>query len=71
MKAVEVHAIGGPETLHLIDVPTPVPGPEDILIEGESAGLNYADIMMRRGLYHGGPKPPFIPGFEAAGHIAA
>jgi NADPH2:quinone reductase len=71
MKAVEVHAIGGPETLHLIDVPTPVPGPEDILIEVESAGLNYADIMMRRGLYHGGPKPPFIPGFEAAGHIAA
>jgi NADPH2:quinone reductase len=71
MKAVEVHAIGGPETLHLVDVPTPVPGPEDVLIEVESAGLNYADIMMRRGLYHGGPKPPFIPGFEAAGHVAA
>ncbi len=41
------------------------------MIEVESAGLNYADIMMRRGLYQGGPKPPFIPGFEAAGHIAA
>lgn len=71
MKAVEVQSIGGPETLRLIDIPTPVPGPEDVLIEVESAGLNYADIMMRRGLYQGGPKPPFIPGFEAAGHIAA
>jgi NADPH2:quinone reductase len=71
MKAVEVRAFGGPETLHLMDTPTPVPGPEDVLIEVESAGLNYADIMMRRGLYLGGPKPPFIPGFEASGYIAA
>ena len=40
-------------------------------IETESAGLNYADVMMRRGMYVGGPKPPFIPGFEVAGHVAA
>jgi NADPH2:quinone reductase len=71
MKAIEVQSIGGPETLQLVEIATPVPGPEDVLIEVESAGLNYADIMMRRGLYLGGPKPPFIPGFEAAGHIAA
>jgi NADPH2:quinone reductase len=71
MKAVEVQAFGGPEVLRIIDTPTPVPGPEDVLIETESAGLNYADVMMRRGLYVGGPKPPFIPGFEAAGHVAA
>lgn len=71
MKAVEVASLGGPEVLRIIDVPTPVPGPEDVLIETESAGLNYADIMMRRGLYLGGPKPPFIPGFESAGVVAA
>ena len=71
MKAVEVQAFGGPEVLRIIDTPTPVPGPDDVLIETESAGLNYADVMMRRGMYVGGPKPPFIPGFEAAGHVAA
>lgn len=71
MKAIQVQSIGGPEVLHLIDLPTPVPGPDDVLIETTSAGLNYADIMMRRGLYVGGPKPPFIPGFEAAGQVAA
>lgn len=71
MKAVEVQAFGGPEVLRVIDLPTPAPGPDDLLIETESAGLNYADIMMRRGLYVGGPKPPFVPGFEAAGHVAS
>lgn len=71
MKAVEVQAFGGPEVLRVVEAPTPAPGPDDLLIETESAGLNYADIMMRRGLYVGGPKPPFVPGFEAAGHVAS
>ena len=71
MKIVQVNAFGGPEVLELAESPTPTVGPEDVLIETESAGLNYADIMMRRGLYVGGPKPPFIPGFESAGHVAA
>lgn len=69
MKRVVVTAFGGPEVLAIHDVPIPEPGPGDIRIRVKAAGINYADIMRRVGLYPGGPKPPYGAGFEVAGVV--
>ncbi|MBK6315199.1 MAG: alcohol dehydrogenase catalytic domain-containing protein, partial [Blastocatellia bacterium] len=71
MRAIEVAALGGTDQLELVNLPDPTPGPGEILIDIEACGLNYADVMMRRGLYVGGPPPRFIPGLEVAGTVAA
>ncbi len=49
MKAARFHKTGGPEVLIYEDVPDPVPGPGQILLKVEAAGVNYVDIMRRRG----------------------
>ncbi len=69
MKRVMVTKTGGPEVIAVEDVPVPKPGAGEVLIKMKAAGLNYADIMQREGLYLGGPKPPFGAGFEVAGTI--
>lgn len=67
MKAIVVHEAGGPENLVLEQVPDPEPGPEDLLVEVESAGLNFIDTYHRGGLY---PVDfPFTPGIEGAGTV--
>lgn len=71
MKVVEVRAFGGPENIAVAERPDPTAGPGEVVVDVEAAGVNYADVMMRRGLYVGGPKPPFVPGLEVAGTIAA
>lgn len=71
MRAIEVAAFGGSDQLEAVDVPAPVAGVGQVLIDIEACGLNYADVMMRRGLYVGGPSPRFIPGLEVAGTVAA
>jgi NADPH:quinone reductase-like Zn-dependent oxidoreductase len=47
----------------------PTPGPGDYLIRVTAAGINFADVMQTRGTYGGGPRPPYVAGFEAAGEI--
>jgi len=69
VKAVRVHATGGPEVLQLEDVPTPSPGPGEVLIRVEAAGVNFIDLYQRAGAYK--VATPFVPGQEAAGRIAA
>lgn len=58
--------LGGPEVLALAEVPDPVPGPGEILVEVEAAGLNFADAERLRGSYLP-PKLPFVPGGEVVG----
>lgn len=70
MKAVQVVQFGGPELLRYDDVPKPVPAANEVLIQVEAASVNYADTMQRRGVYPGGPQPPYIPGLEVAGRVA-
>jgi NADPH:quinone reductase len=73
MRAIFVDEPGGPEVLRLEDVEIPQPGPEEVLIEVAVAGVNFADVGMRAGMM-GGPhafEPPYTPGFEAAGVVAA
>ena len=67
MKAIRVHRTGGPEVLRLEDVPIPEPGPGQLLVRVEAAGVNFTDIYHRTGLYK--VKFPFTPGREGAGVV--
>lgn len=69
MRAIHFDKTGGPEVLYLADVPTPVPGPGQILIRHEAIGVNFIDIYHRTGLY---PAPlPSGLGQEGAGVVEA
>ena len=71
MRAVVVSEFGGPEVLQLQIVPDPVPGPDELLIAVEVAGVLWVETMIRSG--RGGPRfplrPPYIPGAGAAGVV--
>lgn len=69
MRRIVVTKFGGPETLALQEVAVPEPGQGEVLVRVVAAGVNYADIMQRNGLYPGGPTPPFGAGFEVSGVI--
>ena len=73
MRAVVIPEYGGVDVLEVRDVPDPVPGPEEVLVDVVCSAMNRADLLQRMGLYPApGPKPPFeIPGLEFAGRIAA
>ncbi len=71
MKAIYITRHGGPEALELRDAPDPVPGAGQVRVRVKAAGVNFADIMMRMGMYPGAPPTPFVPGYEAAGVIDA
>lgn len=67
MKAVRIHAAGGPENLRYEDVPAPSPGPGQVLIRVEAVGVNFIEIYQRSGLYK--VALPFTLGSEAAGAV--
>ena len=69
MKAVRVHSPGGPEVLRIEDLPPPSPGPGQVLIRVETAGVNFIDVYHCTGLY---PRDlPFTIGVEAAGTVTS
>jgi NADPH:quinone reductase-like Zn-dependent oxidoreductase len=68
MKAIRIHEDGGTEVLRYEDVPDPVPGPDEVLVELRAASLNHLDIWMRRGL-PSVPKPRIL-GADGAGVIS-
>src|SRR3954467_12341958 len=67
MRAIQVQEFGGPEVLQVADVPTPEPGPGQVLIRVTRAGINYADTHQRRNEYLAKAELPLIPGTEVAG----
>ncbi|MCW2996187.1 MAG: hypothetical protein JWQ18_3682 [Conexibacter sp.] len=74
MNAISVTAYGGPEVLHLVDAPEPVPGPGEVTITVTHAAVGLIDGLIRRGVFADNaavPKPPFIPGLEVAGSVRA
>jgi NADPH2:quinone reductase len=71
MKAIVITEPGGPEVLALRDVPAPVPGPGEVLIDVAAAGLNRADVLQRHGNYPVPPGAPEYPGLEVSGRVAA
>ncbi|HEV3129635.1 MAG TPA: alcohol dehydrogenase catalytic domain-containing protein, partial [Solirubrobacteraceae bacterium] len=71
MRAVVITRHGPPEVLQVQERPDPAPGPGEALIEVHAAGINFADLMARVGLYPDAPKPPSVVGYEVAGTVAA
>jgi NADPH:quinone reductase-like Zn-dependent oxidoreductase len=71
MHQVWITRYGPPEVLEVREAATPQPAPGEVLIKVAAAGINFADIMARLGLYPDAPKPPCVVGYEVAGEVAA
>jgi NADPH:quinone reductase-like Zn-dependent oxidoreductase len=68
---IVVTAFGGPEVLKYIEEDIPEPGRAEVRVRVLAAGVAYADVLMRRGLYPGTPTPPYTPGYDLVGEIDA
>ncbi|MHB2263855.1 NADPH:quinone oxidoreductase family protein [Aliihoeflea sp. PC F10.4] len=71
MKAIVARGFGPIAELDYTDMPDPVPGVGEVLIEAEAIGVNFPDGLLVQGLYQMKPEPPFIPGMEMAGRVKA
>src|SRR6202171_1569640 len=68
MKAIQVPKTGGVEVLTLVEIPTPKPKPNEVLVKISAAGVNFIDVYFREGRYP--VTPPFIVGQEAGGVVS-
>lgn len=71
MRALVCNEYGPPENLVIEEWDDPVPGPGQVLVEVAAAGINFPDVLSIAGKYQVRTPPPFIPGNEAAGTVAA
>lgn len=71
MTVIEIASPGGPEVLKPATRPVPAPGPGEVLIRVEAAGVNRPDVLQRLGLYRPPPGASDLPGLEVAGTVAA
>ena len=71
MKQVWIIATGGPEKLQLREAPDPQPQAGELRIRVRASGVNFADILARRGLYPDAPKLPAVVGYEVSGTVDA
>ncbi len=71
MRAIEIARPGGPEVLTLVERPVPAPGPGEVLVRVEAAGVNRPDIVQREGHYPPPAGASDLPGLEIAGTVAA
>ncbi len=71
MRQVVIPRYGPPDVFETRELPDPAPGDGEIRIRVRAAGVNFADILARLGLYPDAPKPPLVVGYEVAGHIDA
>ncbi|MDX6585658.1 MAG: hypothetical protein QOI31_131 [Solirubrobacterales bacterium] len=69
MRAVVITKNGGPDVLEVQERPDPEVGPGEIRVATKAAGINFADLMARSGVYPDAPKPPSVIGYEVAGEI--
>ncbi|MET0679803.1 MAG: NADPH:quinone oxidoreductase family protein [Burkholderiales bacterium] len=69
MKALLCKAWGGPETLVLEELPSPQPGPGEVVVDVKAAGVNFPDVLIIQNKYQLKPPLPFAPGAELAGVI--
>jgi putative PIG3 family NAD(P)H quinone oxidoreductase len=69
MKVIEIATYGGPEVLRPAERPTPSPGPDEVLVKVEAAGVNRPDINQRQGKYPPPPGASDVPGLDVAGTI--
>jgi len=71
MRAVLLERHGGPEALRIAEVPTPQPKRGEVRVRIRLIGINFAEVLSRRGVYGWAPKLPYILGMEAYGEIDA
>lgn len=71
MKAIVVPSPGGPEVLRVAEVPDPVPGEREVVLDVRAAALNRADLLQRRGVYPPPPGASSVLGLECAGIVSA
>ena len=69
MRQVWTTRKGGPEVLEVREAPEPVPAAGEVRIRVRAAGVNFADVLTREGLYPDAPKLPAVMGYEVAGEI--
>lgn len=71
MRAIWITRHGGPEVLEVRETPDPSPQAGEVRVRVKAAGLNFAEVMARMGLYPGAPPTPSVVGYEAAGVVDA
>jgi NADPH:quinone reductase-like Zn-dependent oxidoreductase len=71
MRQIWIPRSGPPEVLEVREARDPLPGPGQVRVRVEAAGVNFADVMGRMGLYPDLPPLPVVPGYEVAGRIDA
>src|SRR5438132_13658609 len=69
MRQIVTTGNGSVEVLRIEQRPDPRPAKGEVLIRVKAAGLNFADILARQGLYPDGPKKPCVMGYEVAGVV--
>ena len=69
MRKVIYPKIGGVDSIEITDTEDPLAAKGDVVVRIHRAGINFADLMMRQGLYGSNPDFPFTPGYEASGVI--
>ena len=71
MRAIFIERSGGPEVLNVRDVAAPAPAAGQVAIAVKAAGINFADLLARQGIYPAAPKPPCVVGYEVSGTVSA
>ena len=69
VRALVITKHGGPEVLQVEERPDPQPAQGEVLVRVKAAGVNFADVLARMGLYEDAPKPPCVVGYEFAGDV--
>jgi NADPH2:quinone reductase len=69
LRAILLRETGGPERLELADVPDPEPGDGEVVVRVRAAGINFLDLLVRKGEYAQQPELPMVPGVEVAGEV--
>ncbi len=70
MKAYRLHEFTGPDAYRLEDLPSPTPGPGQVLVRIRAVSLNYRDLMLSKGVYNPRLRLPLIPLSDGAGEVA-
>lgn len=71
MRQAVIPRYGGPDVFEMREGPDPLPGDGEIRIRVRAAGINFADVLSRLGLYPDAPKPPLVVGYEVSGQVDA
>jgi NADPH2:quinone reductase len=71
MKAIQITSLEGPSAIELVDIDSPTPGDDQVLIRVRAAGVAFPEVLQTRGEYQIRPELPFVPGAEVAGEVVS